>query len=332
MEINSLQNLQQDASLELVKKNLYKVLANWYWFVLSIGLAMGYSWFKNKYTQPTYSVTTTLLISTSASNMAAVENLITELGIFRRKQQTDILNEIEILKSYQLSYNALSELPEFMVSYVAVGDIMETALYKSSPFIVDVDSLRTNATYKKVYISILNEDSYLLKINDNEEKIVQFGEKHSDSDLAFTIRFNGEFNRLRYKNPSRQERNFYFYLNDLHSLTNAYRNKISISLTNERARTLVLRSSGPSIQQEVDFLNKISEVYIRTELEEKNQMAEQAMDFIDTQIESLMETLESEGKKLQDFRSEHFLLEVSEQGQELYLRLKEIEKKRQRPK
>ena len=117
------------------KKYLYMILGNWYWFVIALTLALTLAYLVNRYSSPTYSVTTTVLISDQPSAMTGVETLIEELGIFRRRTKKDVLNEIERLRTYKLTYKAISEL-DFMTTYIAVGrrGIAETEMYKFSPF------------------------------------------------------------------------------------------------------------------------------------------------------------------------------------------------------
>ncbi|MFW6227762.1 MAG: Wzz/FepE/Etk N-terminal domain-containing protein, partial [Bacteroidota bacterium] len=185
--------LQQPDSIDF-KKYIRRILKNWYWFVISISIAFGVAWFLNRYTPPVYTVHTTLLISGSSRSVQGIESLIAELGFFRRQQQSDILTEIEVLKSYQLSYETLQELPEFRHSYYGVGDFKATNIYTNCPFRVVEDSLTKNRANYPVNITIIDENRYVLDINDTYgiQREMTFGEWFTHPDFNF---------KLEYRNP-----------------------------------------------------------------------------------------------------------------------------------
>ena len=45
----------QEESINL-KKYLYMILANWYWFVITVFVGLGAAWLINRYTTPVYQV------------------------------------------------------------------------------------------------------------------------------------------------------------------------------------------------------------------------------------------------------------------------------------
>ncbi len=310
------------------KKYIRRILKNWYWFVLSLSVGMIVAWMINRYTPPVYSVHTTMLISGSSQAYQGIEGLIAELGFFRRQQRTDILTEIEVLKSYQLSHQTLEELPEFRCSYNAVGDIMETNIYDEGPFKVIPDESQKNRTNYPVYITILDDKKFIIEM-DNEYAFKEehfFGEPFKHNDFHFTIEFRDEIKESIYRNGNTKQSRFNFIFNDINQLANTYRNKLSITQSNKVARMIVLRTNGSNKKQEVDFLNKLSEVYIREELDEKNKIAEQAIDFIEEQLNTMGDTLKKEEKKLQDFRQKNDVIDISKQTEEYTEKLQDYQK------
>src|SRR5664279_3139631 len=87
-----------------IKKFTYRIISNWYWFAISLAITLSAAWLINRYTEALYQVSTTIMIGRNDNSGGGVDNLIEELGLTRRRRQTEIVNEIEILKSFKLSY------------------------------------------------------------------------------------------------------------------------------------------------------------------------------------------------------------------------------------
>ena len=83
MNTENLKREFENESLNMTKY-LPLFLSYWYLFIFSLCISLTIAYLINRYSQPTYTVTTTLLITDQSSTMAGVESLIEELGIFRK--------------------------------------------------------------------------------------------------------------------------------------------------------------------------------------------------------------------------------------------------------
>jgi tyrosine-protein kinase Etk/Wzc len=113
-------------------------------------------------------------------------------------------------------------------------------------------------------------------------------------------------------------RNIIFILNDIHSLSNAYRSRLNVDVNAERGSILTLSISGTVPEQISDYLNKLSEVYIHNNLNEKNAVSENTIAFIDQQLSGIVDSLELAGVRLQQFRSKNKLIDLSKEGNFLF--------------
>jgi len=101
----------------------------------------------------------------------------------------NVENEMSVLKSYTLTRRALSEL-DFTISYFTIGRVREPRLY--DPHIkVELDTSLVTKKYHPVYISVIDEDRYILEINSQFKikKIFRFGEpvRYPDLILQFGL-------------------------------------------------------------------------------------------------------------------------------------------------
>jgi capsular exopolysaccharide synthesis family protein len=308
-------------------KYFFLILSNWYWIILSLIVALTVAYLVNRYSQPQYTVTTTLLISDQPSSMTGIESLIEELSIFRRRSRKDVLNEIERLKSYKIIYSAIQEL-DFEVSYTAVGrrEIAEKKLYKDSPFIVNYNDLGRQRKNLPVHIYILSDDTYRLEIESLElSRELRFGEQFTSSEFDFSITLRNP----QWFNLSRSTSNkYYFTFHDLHSLTTRYRNKLKINMTDKLSSILKLSVTGNVAEKETDFLNKIAEIFIRYELQEKNEIAENTITFIEGQLDNIRDSLIQAQDLLLTYQVDQDIVDLSAQGEKLFEKITELQERR----
>lgn len=313
---------QEDSPLDL-KKYFFGLIANWHWFVISIFVSLGVAIMVNRYTMPVYKVGSTLMISDNAGGLTGYENLIPGMEIYRTQKQ--VLNEMEVLKSYSIAQRTLDNL-SFDITYIGVGrsGFKEAILYNSCPFIVIPDSGSTNLFNYPVYINILNKNQYELTIDDqfNVNQIMEFGEKYSSNVFNFTIILR---NPEKF-NPSGGYSKYYFKFMHPNALVNNYRGRLYVAPNDQRRGSVIYLSlSGNNPYQITDYLNKLMEVYIQKGLEEKNQTAINTVEFIDEQLTILDTSLRAAELELQDFLLENKLVDVKTEGSLVHSRLEKLE-------
>ncbi|MCB8999468.1 MAG: polysaccharide biosynthesis tyrosine autokinase [Bacteroidales bacterium] len=313
-----------DDSIIDFKKYFFGIIANWYWFLISLILGLGAAWLINRYTPPVYKVTGSLIISEDKGRgLTGYENMIPGMEIYRT--QKAVLNEIEILKSYTLSYRTLDEL-DFNITYMGVGrsGIKETYLYNASPFIVIPDSGKTNLNNYPVYISILNRTHYQVQVDDNYDisETVAFGEPFNSRPFNFTIKLKDP----EHFSPEDAYNKYYFKFNSKSTLINNFRGRLGI-YTNDQKRgsVLFLTLSGYNPQQISDYLNALMQVYINNGLEEKNQTAINTVNFIDKQLGILDTSLRIAELNLQDFRLKNQIIDIDAEGSVVFARMEELQ-------
>jgi len=318
---------EADESLDL-KKYLFLILANWYWFVISVFVGIGIAWLVNRYTMPVYNVSSSLIINDDdrGRGLSGYENLIPGMEIFRNQKK--VLNEIEILKSFSLATKTIKEL-DFGVTYMAVGrsGFKEAALYNSNPFIVEYDSINTNPIGYPIYVDLIDSEHYELAIDNNfniKEKL-KFGEKFEAATFSFTLKLR---NPEMFDSQSGYNK-YYFFFNDEVGLAAQYKGMLNIESNDaKRGSVLFLSMSGHNPQQITNYVNTLMQVYILQGLEEKNQTAINTVNFIDMQLQVIDESLKEAEQNLQNFRLENKLLDISREGGIVYTKLESSQKEK----
>ncbi len=310
-----------------IKKFLSKLVSNWYLFVISFILIIGIVVIINYYSAPTYSETTTLIISDDSKQTLGAESLVQS---FSFKMTNNIQNEIGIIKSNSITKRTLNGL-NFTISYYKqirwASNIsfpfLKRNIYKDSPIVVIPDSIGNQTYNKKFKIKILSRKKFNLsfksKLPNNQEVEIDeeflFGQPIKSSFFNFTINLSNKYSPdLDNQKSDIFIYDFFFKMNKANELTKYYRDALKISFLFKDASILELKLKGNHPQKITDYLNKLTDTYLLAELEQKNQIANSTIEFIDRQISGISDSLETAENNFQEFRSSHNIINISAEG------------------
>lgn len=321
----TLQNFNDDDNID-VKRYFSLFLSNWYWFVISLFLAITIAYGLNRYTEKLFIVSSTLLIkdSQNGGGLSFAENFMPGANVFNNRQNLN--NEIGILKSFRLNKRVIDSLPEFRIVYFGVGrrNIVESRLYKNCPFIINTKSIDNQPKGIKINVKITSDSTFFLEIdgnyNINEE--VKIGQRFYKKGFDFVI--NHRYTK-GYTFDAGLSNKYYFYFTGSEELANNYRGKLGIVPIDKDATLVILSSSGYVVEQEVDYLNKLMDIYINQGLEDKNQIADSTFKFIDRQLHIIADSLQDAEDRLQNFRRTNKLVDLTREGTIIQGRLEQVE-------
>lgn len=304
-----------------VKNYILKLVAYWYLFAISLIIGFTYNYFNKRFKVNTYATSTTLIMYDDLQSTQAVVGGLELFG-----QRKNFENEVGVLKSYSLNQIALSEL-DFNISYFKNESFKsDIDLYKNSPFIIVPDSGQYMATWLKFHLEFISKNEFIISIEDKNIKQKTTFNKRFQSDYgSFKIikneRLNIDYNSLVGKK-------YYFYKNDFNSLVNNFRNRLNVDLRSVNSSILWLWIEGTVPQRIVDYLNKVSEIYLRQSLEGKNKIVLNTIDFIDQQLEGVIDSLDNVENKLQIFKQNSKVLDVGKEAEILFEELDELQKEK----
>ena len=321
-------------------KQYFRILSK-YWYVAALILIFSliFSYYKIRYSTPIYMVKTTMHIKDKSSYSYGSKSFLEGSSMFQPFK--NLKNEMELIKSYNRIRLVVKEL-DFTWEYRVKGNIRDIELYKTNPIEISSDSGLIIANYP-LLITIVNKDDFMLTANggvfnlydpiSNEyidtvvavEKIdnvkYRFGQEISLGLFTFKI------NKTHFYNSNDNNVQFTLSARDLHSLTKEYKSKVIVS-ENEKSSIITISSSGSIIQKEVAFLNKLSEVYVRKELEDKNQIANNTISFIDSQLKVISDSLNNTGDEIESYREKNKIYNFEEQSIGIIGQLNELESKK----
>ncbi|MFO7657779.1 MAG: polysaccharide biosynthesis tyrosine autokinase [Bacteroidales bacterium] len=305
----------------------------------------------NRYSIPIYKNHTVVFVSKNQDNsfLASPTGMSMNFGMFTGQNIMD--NEIEILKSFTLVKDVINSL-DLKASYFsykksALGDMLKDTpftrkreLYKESPIRVNVDQSFAQPVYVDFYIKILNSESFEITVYGENVQMYNYIDDRVVSiadDIIFNKRFNfGDKIQTKYFNITiiksiafdenfSKNNTLFFFLNDLNSLTMEYVGNMTAEPTSQTSTLARISFKGSHSERITDFLNALTAQYMERNLNKKNKTAMSTVDFIDTQISSIADSLSIAEDKLRTFRTSHQVMDLSFQGQQVFEKLNTLE-------
>jgi capsular exopolysaccharide synthesis family protein len=295
------------------RKYIYIFISNWYWFLITVFIAMSVAYVKNRYSVPEYKTSATLLIE----DEEGAGDLLGELRSVRRSRRTtDLANEIAKLNAFSLHRRTIDNLG-WNIFWTGHGRVaMERPLYLNPPYYIEIDS--TSALW---YL----DNSYY--VNQQDSQKVKFYNKNG-IDVLLTLdewnEINGwKFRIIKSKNVSGYA-SYSFIIYTPNNLAQSYRSKISLESDEEESTIITVSSHGPVIDRESDYINALCENYISAGLERKRLIAENSLEFIEDQILIIQDSLQKSEKQLLTFRINENAVDLSREGQMAYDKLQKF--------
>ena len=288
-----------------IKLIFFKLLGNWYWFILSFVLFLFLAFSYLKYSVPTYRVTAKLLVNDSKSGGSAAEtDLLSSLGLF--STQSNASNEVQILKSKTLLYSVIKNM-QLNVMYFGEGNIKKVDTYKNAPFQIKLVSLADNLKPGQVVeIAVQMEDNKVSLATGNKTMTAFWGDTVKTEYASFVIN--------KTLQPFKDNVN---YGMDIISYKDAYANLaplFSIAVTNEDVTTIDLSLTSSVPAKGEDMLNRLIDVYIRSNVDENNRIADSTIVFIDSRLVVVQRELNDVEGQIETFKSANNLADMSEQS------------------
>lgn len=153
-----------------------------------------------------------------------------------------------------------------------------------------------------------------------EEKEYAFGEWITGESFKFRIMDLG----------LDEETKTYFKVSDTPALTENFREILEISPTNKLATVLSLKIELNNRKKGADFLNKLMDVYLGRELNEKNRTASNTIFFIEQHLSGITDSLPFIEDRLENYRSRNNVFNLTEEGSLIFRRMEELEEEKSR--
>jgi tyrosine-protein kinase Etk/Wzc len=310
-----------------IKKLMFLLIRQWKWFVLvgALGLISAYGY--TKLTKPFYSVYTSILIPEKTDGLG-IESMFK--GVFD-KPQNNVYNQIEIVRSYSNISRTLINL-NWRTSWYEKELFIWRGIYKQEPYIVQEAQNFLNPKGIAIYITPISNDEFKVSVKgdiylNNLKTSVNFEEK-----CGFGHPFKNKFFNFtllkKVTNYGTSDGKYFFMFNDLNDATLTYENRLNVALIDKKSDIIGCSIKGEEPERESDFLNELIKEYISSKMNLQTEAQRRSLNFIDTQLAGISDSLNIASSKFTDFKARNQIIDLGAEGKLVMDNLQLIEKER----
>ena len=300
------------------------VVLNWQWFVLSMFIFVCGALIYLRYTTPVYQMSAKMLIKDEQSNRSRSNQMLANMQDFGfMTNSAGIDNEVEILQSRILSYEVVKDL-KLYVEYRSVGRITKPLVYKVNPITVDLDQENLNILDKL-------HSSFSFKLtNDGQTYYVEevqgafkgkFSTMPASLDTPYgTLTFSKNMAReqeLAEQGYTQQEieqsssfGTMIVTINAPMNVASRYAAALNVAPTSKMTSIAQLTINDISANRAYDYLKHLAVVYNRQANADKNEIAINTEEFINSRLEKINAELGATESELENYKRNNNLTQV----------------------
>lgn len=322
---------EQDEEKINYQELLFRYIIHWPWFVAFVLVCLIGAWVYLHFQTPVYQVSASIMIKDDKKGGGStdLENLGIG-GVITSTQSID--NEIEVLRSKTILKEVVNNL-ELYITYYDEDEFPEKELYQTSPVIVNLTAQEADKLPGSALLAMkLSPEGVLdvnLKVGLNEynqrfEKLPAVLPTDAGT-FGFALKDSLSGGQMEgYKG----ERHIRAVVSRPFEVAKGYQGALSIAPTSRTTSVAVVSLMNTNIQRARDFINKLMEMYNRNTNNDKNEVAEKTREFINERIKIIDEELGSTEDKLEAFKRNAGLTDISSDAQLAVSGNAEYEKRR----
>ncbi len=317
------QNLNEENELTL-REQIETYLRYWPWFLGTVIIALIAASIYLRYAVTTYNTTATILIKNEGNKNLSELAAFQDLGIVGTLTNSDFDNEIEILKSKNLTEKVVEEL-NLQVRYYKEGNIRDAEVYANRPFTVQILSLGENQTGPTdfLYIKPLSDILFELRGGGKEPKTYSFGEPITFEWGSITVVPNLEVLK---NDDTNSELRVGIAKKD--AVVGSLRNRIMVSPVSKNSSVIKLEMVSAVPEKARDILDVLINQYNQDAINDRNMVSRNTANFIERRLAIITDELDSVESGKVEFKEANRLTDIAAEGQ-LFLENASEFKKRQ---
>jgi capsular exopolysaccharide synthesis family protein len=278
---------------------LFRFLPYWHLFVLLTILSILLAWLYVKYSTPIYEAAATIIIKDEKRGVDE-SKMLESLNAYTTKKIVE--NEIIVLSSRALVMEVVDNL-HLYAPVSEEGPLRSRAAYSSSPIAIEVKDpeqikgvARVDFSYDSVSRKVsIGDQSYLL----DQWVATPYG----------TLKFTR--NKFKIKPAGT---GLYFSLYPPKVVAANLLGNLDVNPESKTSTIINLSFKDDDPQRAENFLNQLTEAYHRAAINDKNKIAANTLSFLEERIKIVQRGLDSVERRIQQYRSQHGVIDLSTQG------------------
>ena len=310
-EINTgaVRKVQPGNSPAVILKKILGICArNWYWFVISLIVAMGIAWFYLQLKPPVYQRSASIMIKQHGGD--AMDYTLKELGM--SQPATNLVNEILLMKSSVVADEVVKRL-KLDVDYFEKGTFYDRTLYGlKNPLSMEFCDMGDND--RASLEAEVRQDSTIVlsSIIKNGQKIaVESLTLRSGDTIATPL---GRITAKAYPVPGKSVSYVTVVRSGLNTAANNIRNHTSANLRDKSSSIIDIHYRDVSRSRADDILNTLITAYNEQWMKNRNKQIVSTNEFIRDRLAVIEDELGSVDKDISSYKSENLILDIAQAG------------------
>jgi tyrosine-protein kinase Etk/Wzc len=320
------------------RKVLIIILRKWHWFLLFGVLGISFGYLYSRYSQPGYQTKAFIYVPPKSSGLGTgLENLFQ--STFMGDRATEVYNQIEIIKSFNINYQVAQHLnwktSWYKMDLLSLENLKEKSLfnwaayYKNEPFNVEIKEGAYNCPGIELHVKPLSSRQYEISVNgdlvkEGVKKRIEFtaigtyGEPFANYYFHFTL-------TPKDKSGENMDCLYYFVFNEPAQIASAYLDNLVVKLNDKKSEIICLQLQGKEPKRDIDYLNELIQVYMQDKMDFQTETQKRSLSFLDSKLLNVSDSLNSAGTNFTQFKSQNQIINIGAQGTQVMTTLKDIE-------
>ena len=316
-------DLNQDISTESFhrstgrspKELLFSYIKYLPWFILSAAIALLYTFIQLRYSPNIYSVSGTMQVRSNRQAGGVSDGKLSQL-LFAESGNS-LSDEMQIIRSKNMARRVVEKLG-FNTRYYNVGQVRTTLISPGLvPFILEIQSIKDSSRGTSLAIEVIDEQKYRIGEKGSPQ---YFGQTISDP--SFTYRLV----RTAVSLTGFATREFIITRQPVDEVAGELAGSLTVGMSGDATNILKFGYETENIDYAVAIVNQFMKEYQYFGLEENREMSNNALRFINEQIDTIQRDLRRVESELQFFREKNRVFDPQEQSAEMITSVTELDK------
>jgi capsular exopolysaccharide synthesis family protein len=252
-----------------------------------------------------YESSAALLINDEEKGVDDAE-MIESINFFKTKKIVE--NEIEVISSREVITKVVNQLDLYAPIYKKSGFKTVTA-YESAPVRIKLSKPRDKSHY-------IFDDEHSFTFDSSKKQVTIDGQNYEIDKWLNSPYGKGEI--MFYSNPKNESRldndTYYFRFTSPRFVTEQIFEGLSAKASSKLSTVIRLEYKTPNAVLGEDILGELINAYKMSAVEDRDAVARNTLEFIETRMNEVGSELESVEKELENYRAQEGVIDLSKQG------------------
>ena len=314
------------------KRFLFKLLGNWVFFVLTLGIAFGIAYYISVRNVSVYQLQNMIAIEEEEQNafLASTSNAPFNWGGTTNKVNTAIIT----LRSRTHNEKVVNKL-QYYITYLKQGIYQLEDAYRETPLVFIADEASNMMLDRLIKVTLIDSTSLNVQFSNEANRVfvqhtatkkkrfVKIENQNFNQDFDINEPINLPFLSGVFKRsglPLEIGTSFYLKFLNFDSVVSQYRG-VSVRVESKGSSIFILTLRGTNKTKIVDYLNTSVQTLSDDMLASKNLFATKTIDFINELLSEKSEELSGIEDELNAFRNKTEVLDLTDRAKEINVKL-----------